>query len=105
MVRCRMIHRGIAASLVLLGVLPPLSGAGAQAICGTRAALTESLERRYAEEPVSIGVDRDGAVVEVFAAPSGTWTILVTRSTGVSCLLSSGSDWQSRHEKSLAATN
>ena len=40
-----------------------------------------------------MGLAADGSVVEVLAATSGSWTILVTKPTGVSCVVASGEAW------------
>lgn len=65
--------------------------------CGARAGVVAGLENRYAEKPVAAGVDNNGALVEVLAAPEGdTWTILVSMPNGVSCVVAAGEGWQSR---------
>jgi hypothetical protein len=65
--------------------------------CGARAGVIAGLENRYSEKPVAAGVDNNGALVEVLAAPEGdTWTILVSMPNGVSCVVAAGESWQSR---------
>lgn len=65
-----------------------------QPVCGTRTAFVQRLKERYSEQPISIGLATNGVVIEVFAASSGSFTILVTRPEGVSCLVASGEGWQ-----------
>lgn len=74
----------------------PQSGAQASAgpICGKRSLFVSRLKDRYEEKPVSVGLASNGVIIEVFAAPSGSFSILVTRPEGVSCLVTSGSNWQ-----------
>lgn len=88
--------RKLFAAVVLAGLFAGHSVAAlaAPAICGLRVAMVKSLQDRHNEQPVSVGLDAQGAIVEVFAAPAGNWTILQTQPSGVSCLLASGQAWQ-----------
>lgn len=88
----RMFFTGIAFAATLGGL--SFTAAAAPQICAPRATLVESLLVRYAEQPVSMGVDAHGAVIEVFSAPAGNWTILMTQPTGLSCLIASGKAWE-----------
>ena len=63
--------------------------------CGPRQALLESLARSHDERPVSLGVTSGGALLEVLASPTGSWTILVTIPGGPTCMVSSGQGWRS----------
>lgn len=62
--------------------------------CGARTTILEALRDGYQERPVSRGVTSTGALLEVFAGPSGSWSILVTVPGGPTCLLSSGEGWR-----------
>ncbi|MEE8270909.1 MAG: hypothetical protein V3R98_04135 [Alphaproteobacteria bacterium] len=62
--------------------------------CGERAAIMTHLENGYSEKPVAMGLDAQGRVLEVLAAPSGTWTMLVSTPGGMTCLIASGIAWQ-----------
>ena len=72
----------------------PQAQAEGQPVCGMRTAFVSRLKERYSEHPVSVGLAANGVVIEVFAASSGSFTILVTRPEGVSCLVASGEGWQ-----------
>ena len=65
-----------------------------QSVCGKRARFVSQLNKRFKEKPVSIGLAADGSMIEVFAAASGSFSILLTRPEGISCLVSSGENWQ-----------
>lgn len=83
--------------MLLMGVigLSLVSTASAAPVCGDRAKVIESLNAKYAEEPVAVGVTSNGGVIEVLKAPDGeTWTILFTYPSGPSCLVASGDAWQ-----------
>ncbi|TCD10941.1 hypothetical protein [Oricola cellulosilytica] len=62
--------------------------------CAAHDDLRDFLSSRYKEQPKSIGVIGEAAVIEVFVAESGTWTILVTRANGNSCIVAAGHSWE-----------
>ncbi|MFQ5763877.1 MAG: hypothetical protein ACE5GT_03020 [Rhodospirillales bacterium] len=70
------------------------TAASAQAVCGSHRTVSENLNKSYAEAPVSMGVTAGGGIVEVFASPEGTWTLVITQPNGVSCLIAAGQDWE-----------
>ena len=52
------------------------------------------LEQGYGEQRVGLGIGPSGgAVYELYVADTGTWTILVTRPNGLSCIAASGESW------------
>lgn len=74
--------------------------ASASPVCGDRSKVIDSLNAKYSEEPVAVGVTSNGGVIEVLKAPDGqTWTILFTYPSGPSCLVASGEAWQDLEEK------
>lgn len=75
----------------------------AQNLCGERVDIIDTLQKRYQEIPVSMGLAGNGGIVEVFASQKGSWTILLTRPTGVSCVVSAGEAWESL--KGIAPTS
>ncbi len=62
--------------------------------CGERAQIVMQLEQGYAEKPIAIALDSQGRMLEVLAAPSGTWTMLVSTPGGMTCLVASGVGWE-----------
>lgn len=66
----------------------------ASPLCGKRSAFVTQLKKRYAETPVSIGLASNGSMIEVFVSPSGSFSILVSRPEGISCMVTSGDNWQ-----------
>jgi len=77
--------------------------AAAQTMCGDRAAVVASLEKTYFEAPVSMGLVNNGAVIEILALPSGSFTIILTRPDGLSCVMAAGENWEDL-PKRLAGT-
>ncbi len=70
------------------------SSAQAQPICGERRAVVAALEKTYSETPVSMGLASNGAIIEILASPSDTFTIILTQPNGLSCVMGAGEDWE-----------
>ncbi|SIS83621.1 hypothetical protein SAMN05421759_104177 [Roseivivax lentus] len=69
--------------------------AEARKACAPRDVIIEKLAKRYGEAPQSVGLAANNQVIEVFASDeNGTWTVLMTRADGISCLLASGTDFE-----------
>ena len=84
----------LAAAFAAAPVLLAGSAARSQpAMCGERDQVLAHLEQRFKEERTAFGLTADGRLLEVFAGPSGSWTILVTAPGGPTCMVRSGSDW------------
>ncbi len=81
-------------SALLIGWGAFSSSAQAQTICGERGAIVASLEKTYSEAPVSMGLGSNGTIIEVFASPSGTFTIILTRPNGLTCVMAAGENWE-----------
>lgn len=76
----------------LVGVTPAFA-----APCIPRGEAVDKLRQQYDEQQVGIGLDRQGQMVaEMFVSPKGTWTMLATRTNGLSCIIASGEDWSPR---------
>lgn len=83
-----------AAAAVFIASTPQAS-AQSQRNCGPRAAVVKQLADGYGETRQSIGLGSNNAMVEVFASTqTGSWTILVTTPSGVSCLVASGQSFE-----------
>ena len=63
-------------------------------MCGERNVVIASLEKTYSEVPASMGLENTGGVIEVLAAPDGSFTILITRPNGLSCIMAAGENWE-----------
>jgi hypothetical protein len=71
------------------------SPALAQALCGDRSEILESLDAQYGETPQAIGLSQDGGLLEVLVSPAGGWTILVTYPKRPTCVVATGRNWES----------
>ena len=72
--------------------------------CGPRTAIVEKLAQKYGETRQSMGLAANNAVIEVFASDdTGTWTITVTGTNGLTCLVASGQAYEQLAEALPAA--
>ena len=79
--------------LLALVISPVALPADAQLQCYNRSELVTHLELKYNEELTGAGVTSDGRLLEVFASKDGSWTALVTRPDGYSCIIAHGEVW------------
>tara|TARA_R110002094_G_scaffold28845_5_gene41822 strand:+ start:293 stop:598 length:306 start_codon:yes stop_codon:yes gene_type:complete len=62
--------------------------------CMTRTDLVAKLTTAYAENLTARGLQNERSIVEVWAsAETGSYTILLSRADGMSCVLSAGTHW------------
>ena len=79
-------------------VIIATKNAHAAPTCAPRADILAQLAETYSETRQSIGIATNNAVVETFASTSGSWTIIVTMTSGQSCLIASGQNFESLTE-------
>lgn len=83
-----------ALSLFCLCVALLTGGAFAQASrCGPRAEIVKVLAEKYHELPRIAGAIEGLAMMEAYVSERGTWTIVVTNSAGLTCLMAAGHAW------------
>ena len=76
-----------------------------QEVCASRQSLLDTLAQDYRESPSAVGMANSGGLIEVFTARDGrTWTILVTRADGNSCIVAAGKLWTPVQQQ-LSATD
>lgn len=78
------------ATAALLWAVP----AQAQSACGERTKFIETLAKNYQESPSAFGIAGQRNLVELFVSKTGTWTMLVTHPTGMSCIVAAGQSWE-----------
>lgn len=92
---------GTALIFGLASAAPPLAGtAHAQEndqpriSCAPRDALVERLGSAYSETREGAGLKTGTQILEIWtSSETGTWTVLITRADGVSCIVASGTHW------------
>lgn len=62
--------------------------------CAPRDSALRQLADRWGESRRSVMLAQDDRLFEVFAADSGTWTILRTTPEGLSCVVASGTAYE-----------
>ncbi len=78
-------------ALVILLFAGSPSIAAAQTVCVDRAAMLDRLAAEYGEQLTEVKMIENFGLVEVLKSPSkGTWTIILTKPSGISCVLAAG---------------
>jgi hypothetical protein len=77
------------ASIATLAFVGTASSAAEQ-ICERRDIIVASLTEKYGEAVQSIGLDKSGNLLEIFASVEGSWTALLTSPRGQACVVAAG---------------
>lgn len=73
--------------------------AHAQPRCATHTKLTDYLAKKYKEAQQGFGITNKGkSVLEIYTSERGTWTVLMTNSVGVTCIVAVGHSWEKRNQ-------
>jgi hypothetical protein len=95
-----MSQQMFALSFGLAAVLAATQIAHSAPQCDSREAVTALLADRYGETRRAVGIAGEAAVMELFAADStGTWSITMTLPDGRTCLMASGSNFETLAEQ------
>ena len=63
--------------------------------CHSYIEIARQLDSRYGEKPVSIGLQGNGHLLQVFASKdTGSWTILSMAPNGLACIVAAGRSWE-----------
>lgn len=83
-----------ALSLGLAGMIlaPSLTHAATQ--CGPHDMMAGALAKQFGEAPHAMGLAQDNTVMELYVAPTGTWTLTVTLPDGMTCLIAAGDNFE-----------
>lgn len=85
------------ALLPALAVLAVPDDAAAQVAPNACHGTTEIAKRlldRYGEEPVAMGIQSNGNLLQVYSSEEkGTWTVVTSTPTGMSCIVAAGTQW------------
>ena len=93
----RNMIRGLIAAVILTTSMiahPHSAASQMMRSCAGRSEVVNFLDKNFAEKLTAVGLVNENAVLEVYAAESGTWTLLVTDVHGISCVLLSGDSWE-----------
>lgn len=87
----------IVSSALVIGVvaLAPPAHAQSALTCQLREKLVRTLENRYNESLDSMGLQGPQLLLEIWSAEdTGSFTVLLTKPNGISCIVASGNNWQ-----------
>jgi hypothetical protein len=76
------------ASMITLALIATASAA--DEICERRDIIVASLTEKYGEAAQSMGLDKRGNLLEIFASAEGSWTALLTSPGGEACVVAAG---------------
>ena len=62
--------------------------------CTEHGNLVAQLGENFQEKRFALGTIGQVAVMEVFVGEKGTWTIIVTHTSGRSCIIAAGDNWE-----------
>ena len=88
----------LGAGLVLLSTVAQAADEGRPLAipCFSYSEVVRQLKGTYAEAPVSLGLQSNGNLLQVFTSvDTGSWTILSTTPDGLACVLAAGERWES----------
>lgn len=85
----------LAAGVAIVGMaIAGATSASAEVGCDSRSRIISALDQEYKEAPIGIGLTQNGRVVELLVSRKGSWTLLATGPTGMSCLIAAGENWE-----------
>jgi hypothetical protein len=85
----------MASTLTLTAAAEAQDLADGQVPCSAYTEIARQLGDRYEEAPVSLGLQSNGNLLQVFASPTnGTWTIVSTAPDGFACVMAVGENWE-----------
>ena len=86
----RWIRIAAIGTALALSTLP----AQAQFICGDHSDIVAGLAQAFQQKQIGYGVVGEAAIVEIYVAANGTWSMLVTDVKGRSCIFATGDGWE-----------
>jgi hypothetical protein len=95
--RTSLLAPGLAVLIALFttAVVAEPASQAVQAPCKPWKEVAQYLGQHYSEHPIAVGLQSDGSLLQVFAAPNAsTWTLVNMRPDGMACLISAGKDWE-----------
>ncbi len=81
-------------SIIVASLFSFATPAIANPVCSTRDSLVKLLGKRYQEALTQYGISGQTNLVEIYVSKGGTFTILATRTDGISCIIAAGDSWE-----------
>ncbi len=93
----------IATAALIFGMAATAPPALAQSACAPRDKIVSQLTDKYGEVSHGVGLQSGTKLVEVWSSKrTGSWSILVTHASGLSCILATGKNWTPNPKFALA---
>ncbi len=93
---------------LLLGAVAAGSAAATEqppAACGPHTDVIKALGDKFHETQSATALTSTGTLLEVLTASDGsTWTIIVSRPDGLSCVVAAGQNWQDKVNQAAATS-
>lgn len=85
----------VVATLMAAFAANPVAAEGppAGSACTSRDEVLRVLAENYQETTIGRGLQANGTLLEVYASKAGSWTIVLSWPTGLSCIVSTGDAW------------
>ena len=84
----------LVAAIAAISLISNANTAEAAPQCGHHDKIIDVLGNKFKETRRVMGVVNSKAVMEIFMSQQGTWTILITDTSGNSCITAFGEEWQ-----------
>jgi len=62
--------------------------------CALHDAMKAILAHEFDEHPVAMGLAQDNTIMQLYAADAGTWTLTVTSTNGMTCMVVAGEGYE-----------
>jgi hypothetical protein len=79
-----------------IALLAPAAAAWGEPLCDKRDAVLKLLSDDFSEVPTAIGLVASGGVMELLISERGSWSLILTLPTGLSCLVATGDSWATK---------
>ena len=94
---CALLCGTALAEPILQRTQRPVAGA-AQHTCMSHEGADRQLRAHFGEKVLGRGVSSDGTLMEIFMSPKGTFTVIKTTPSGMSCVVDFGDGWQTLNQ-------
>ena len=86
------------AVLVLVGCTAPAKAQIPHVSCTNHDSMVDQLWEKYGEKIVAVGTHNyANTMIEIYAAASGGWSLVVVKPDRSACLIIEGKNWRIRH--------
>lgn len=90
----RLLDIAVRALLIVLLLAGFCAPAWALPQCGPRGEFVKNLYDEFLERRQAMGLTGAAGLVELFVSAQGTWTILISRPGGLTCMIAAGHGWE-----------